>query len=144
MSHAAADSPRDAVRGALRVFRHPRKWLALWFVMIAMVIAGSLMPARELPQAPFDGFDKIEHLLGYFILSAYAALLFGRLRARAYAAAALVAVGIGLEFAQALLTTSRQAELADAVFNAIGVLAGMAVAATPFADLLQRLDARLR
>ncbi|HSM11524.1 MAG TPA: VanZ family protein [Lysobacter sp.] len=112
--------------------------------MIAMVVFGSLLPAGELPPVPFHGFDKVEHLLGYFVLSAYAGMLFARMRTRALCAAGLVALGIGLEFAQAALTVSRQADPADALFNAMGVLAGLAVAATPAANLLQRLDARWR
>lgn len=134
---------RPATR-LLREFRRPGLWLGLWAVMILAVVAGSLLPARDLPPAPFDGFDKVQHLLGYALLSAYAAMLFARMRARALAAAGLVALGIGLEVAQGMLTASRQADVADAMVNALGVLAGMAIAATPLARLLQRLDARWR
>ena len=128
----------------MRSLRRPALWLASWAVMIAAVTAGSLLPARELPPVPFNGFDKIQHLLGYFVLSAYAVMLFARMRTQALCAAGLVALGIGLELAQAALTVSREADPADALFNAMGVLAGLAIAATPLADLLQRLDARLR
>lgn len=128
---------------ALRDFRRPGLWLALWALMIVAVIAGSLLPARELPQMPFDGFDKLEHFFGYATLSAYAAMLFARMRAQALSAAGLVALGIGLEIAQSTLTASRLADPADAMVNAMGVLAGLGSAATPFARLLQRLDARL-
>ena len=129
---------------ALREFRRPGLWLALWALMIATVIAGSLLPARELPPMPFDGFDKFQHLFGYAVLSAYASMLFARMRAQALAAAGLVALGIGLELAQAALTSSRQADPADALVNALGVLAGLAVAATPLAQWLRRLDGRWR
>ena len=129
---------------ALREFRRPGLWLALWALMIATVIAGSLLPARELPPVPFDGFDKFQHLFGYAVLSAYASMLFARMRAQALAAAGLVALGIGLELAQAALTSSRQADPADALVNALGVLAGLAVAATPLAQWLRRLDGRWR
>ncbi|HEY5612716.1 MAG TPA: VanZ family protein [Lysobacter sp.] len=112
--------------------------------MIATVIAGSLLPARELPPMPFDGFDKFQHLFGYAVLSAYASMLFARMRAQALAAAGLVVLGIGLELAQAALTASRQADPADALVNALGVLAGLAVAATPLAQWLRRLDGRWR
>ncbi len=128
----------------LRDFRRPGLWLALWALMVAAVIAGSLLPARELPPMPFAGFDKLEHLLGYAVLSGYAAMLFARRRVQALSAAGLVALGIAIELAQAALTASRQADPVDAVVNAVGVLAGLAVAATPLAQLLQRLDARLR
>ena len=133
---------RPATR-VLRGFRRPGLWLGLWMLMIMAVVAGSLLPARGLPPVLFDGFDKVQHLLGYALLSAYAAMLFARMRARALAAAGLVALGIGLEIAQGMLTASRQADIADAMVNALGVLAGLAVTATPLARLLQRLDTRL-
>lgn len=135
--------PRTATR-VLREFRRPGMWLGLWAVMILTVVAGSLLPARELPPVPFDGFDKVQHLLGYAVLSAYAAMLFARMRGQALAAAGLVALGIGLEVEQGMLTASRQADVADAMVNALGVLAGMAITATPLARLMQRLDARWR
>ena len=129
---------------ALRSLRRPALWLAAWVAMIAAVAIGSLLPAGELPPVPFDGFDKVQHLLGYFVLSAFAVMLFARMRTQALCAAGLVALGIGLEAAQAALTVSREADAADALFNAVGVLAGLAIAATPLANLLQRLDARWR
>lgn len=137
-------TPTRPAIGALREFRRPGLWLGIWALMIGAVIAGSLLPAGELPPVPFAGFDKIEHFLGYAVLSAYATMLFARLRAQALAAAGLFALGIGLEVAQGMLTASRQAGVADALVNAFGVLAGLAVAAMPLARLLQRLDARWR
>lgn len=129
----------------MRDFQRPRVWLGLWAAMIVAVIVGSLLPARELPPMPFDGFDKLEHLFGYAVLSAYAGMLFLRMRAQAMAAAGLVALGIGLELAQAALTVSRQADLADAMVNTVGVLAGLtsALCWPWWACLLQRFDARL-
>lgn len=134
---------RPAIK-ALREFRRPGLWLGLWALMVAAVVAGSLLPARDLPSAPFDGFDKFQHFFGYAVLSAYAAMLFARLRAQAQAAAGLFALGIGLEVAQGMLTASRQADLADAMVNALGVLGGLAITATPLARLLQWVDARWR
>lgn len=126
----------------MREFRRPGLWLALWGLMLLVVVVASLLPAPELPPVPFSGFDKIEHFLGYAVLSAYAVMLLARMRAQAWAAASLVALGIGLELAQATLTATRQADPGDALFNAAGVLAGLLVAATPMASWLQRFDAR--
>lgn len=128
----------------MRPFRRPRLWLLIGLAMVGAVVMGSLLPASGLPPVPFDGFDKVQHLLGYAALSTYAVMLFGRLRAQAMCALGLVALGIGLEFAQEALTSTRQADPADALFNSLGALAGLAVSATPLADLLQRLDARWR
>jgi VanZ family protein len=128
--------------GLLREFRWPYRWLALWGLMLATVIATSLLPARDLPPTPFSGFDKVEHLLAYAVLSAYAVMLFPRVRTQALVAAGLIALGVGLEFAQATLTDSRQADSADALANALGALAGLLIGPTPLADGLLRLEAR--
>ena len=126
----------------LRGFRRPRLWLALWGLMLAAVIVASLLPAGDLPPAPFDGVDKVEHFLGYAVLSAYAVMLFARRRTQALAAAGLIALGIGLEIAQGALTVSRAADSADALANALGVLAGLALAPTPLASALLWFDGR--
>lgn len=131
------------MRGVLRDFRRPRLWLAIGMLGLLAVIGLSLLPARGLPPVPFSGFDKVGHFLGYATLSAYGGMLFARMRPQTWTAAGLVALGIGLEFAQAQLTDSRMGDLRDAVANTLGVLAGLVSASTPLARLLQRLDARL-
>ena len=109
--------------------------------MIAVVIIGSLLPALLLPDLP-EGSDKIEHLLGYAILAAMAVQVFATRRALLSAALFLVALGIGIEFAQDLLTTTRQMDAWDAVANTCGVALGMTMALTPIRDALLRKDAR--
>ena len=135
-------APRGAV---LREFRRPRLWLAIGALGVLVLVGLSLLPARDLPPAPFSGFDKLGHFLGYAVLSAYGGMLFARMRAQTWAAAGLVALGFGLEFAQAQLTDSRSGDLHDALANTLGVLAGLMAASTSprWACLLQRLDARL-
>jgi len=130
--------------GVLRAFRHPRLWLALWGLLIASVIVGSLLPADELPVPPFAGFDKLEHAFGYGVLSAYAVMLFARRRTQAWAAVGLLALGIAIELAQAGWTTSRSGDPSDVLADLVGVLAGLAIASTACARGLQRLDGWLR
>lgn len=126
----------------LRDFRRPRLWLALWLCAIAAVIVLSLTPPP--PMAVPRNFDKVEHLLGYGLLSLGSVLLFARRPAQWGAAAALVALGVALEFAQAAFTQDRFADVADALANTTGVLLGQLCSWTPVAGLLLRLDARLR
>ncbi|MDQ3287875.1 MAG: VanZ family protein [Pseudomonadota bacterium] len=133
----------DPAESLLRAFHRPRLWVLLGVGMVGLVMLGSLLPARDLPPVPFNGFDKVQHLLGYAALSTYAVMLFARPRMQAICAVGLVVLGVGLEFAQASMTNSRQADPADALFNSLGVLAGLLVAATPLAALLQRVDCRL-
>jgi VanZ family protein len=112
---------------ALRPLRWPRLWIAAWIAMIAVVLIGSLLPAQRLPPPAFDGVDKLQHLLGYALLAGYAVLLFARTRLQLFAMAGLVALGIGIEFAQDALTTSRRADVADVGANTLGVLLGWSV-----------------
>jgi len=107
--------------------------------MIALVIVGSLLPALLLPDLP-AGSDKIEHLLGYAILSASAVQLFATRRALLFAAIGLVLLGVGIEVAQDALTTTREMDVWDAMANTLGVIAGMATAMLPLRDSLLKLD----
>ncbi|UHQ23728.1 VanZ family protein [Lysobacter sp. 5GHs7-4] len=127
----------------LRAFRAPRRWLALGAAGVIAVIAVSLLPAGDLPPSPFANSDKVGHFLTYALLSAYACMLFARMRPQALSAAALIVLGVGLEYAQALLTDSRMGDSRDAFANALGVLAGLMTAPTRLALMLQRIDGRL-
>jgi VanZ family protein len=130
--------------GVLRTFRRPRLWLALWGLLVAGVIVGSLLPADELPAPPFAGFDKLEHAFGYGVLSAYGVMLFARRRTQAWAAVGLVVLGMAIEIAQARWTSSRSGDPTDVLADLVGVLAGLSIASTALARGLQRIDDWLR
>ena len=127
----------------MRRFRRPRLWLSAWLALFVLIAAGSLMSADKLPPVDLDGFDKLQHFVGYAALSVGAVMLFARLRIQALAALAIIGFGIGIEFAQTSLTVDRMGDAADVLANTLGVLAGLLLSATPVARWLQRLDARL-
>lgn len=134
----------DAPKGPwLRSFHTPGRWLALGAAGVLAVIAVSLLPAGDLPPSPFAGSDKVGHCLTYAALSAYACMLFARMRPQALCAAGLIVLGVALEYAQASLTDSRMGDGRDALANALGALLGLATASTPLALMLQRIDNRL-
>jgi VanZ family protein len=120
--------------------RHARRWLALWWVAVVLVVVVELLPAILLPQVPAGG-DKVEHLLGYGLLAFAAVQLFQR-RALWRVGVGLAALGMALEIAQGTLTTTRSFDLADELANSAGVLLGLAGAFTPLRDLLPRLVGR--
>lgn len=126
----------------MKPLRHPRFWLALWLLAIAVVVVLSLGPPLALPEAP-KNTDKLEHALGYFLLAAAAVQLFAAKRRLAIAGLGLVLLGVGLEWAQGTFTVNRTADPLDALANTLGVLAGLGVALTPLRDLLLRLEGRL-
>lgn len=126
---------------ALKPLRRPRLWLGLWIVAIVVLIVICLVPLDSLPPLPANS-DKLEHLFGYFVLSATAVQLFGSRRALLLSAVGLIALGIGIEIAQGY-TAYRSSDLADALANTLGVLLGMATAVTPWRDLLLRMEKRV-
>lgn len=124
----------------VKPLRRMRMWLALWCLGIVALVVVCLLPGPDLPRVPVN--DKLEHALAFALLASSAVQLFTRGRALATVAAGLLALGVGIEFAQALFTTTRAMELADVVADAIGIGAGMAVAWTPLRDALLHIDRR--
>ena len=125
----------------LKPLRHPRLWLSLWWLAVALVFVVCLVPAPDLPMAP-PGGDKLEHLLAYFLLAAGAVQLYRGRRALWRVAIGLVVLGIVVELAQGALTTTRSMDPWDAVADAIGAAIGFASILTPWRDLLLRIDGR--
>ena len=125
-------------RGVLKPLRRPWLWLGLWLGAIAAVVVLSLVPPPDVDLP--EGADKVEHVLAYAALAAGAVQLFASRRALAWVGVAMVGLGVGLEVAQDLATTSRTMDQGDAWANLLGVVAGLATAFTPLRDLLLRLE----
>ncbi|WP_305804311.1 VanZ family protein [Stenotrophomonas sp. YIM B06876] len=130
-----------AVIAALKPLRRPWLWLGLWWIAVLAVVVVCLMPPPPLPPLP-DNSDKIEHLLAYFLLAAGAVQLWRSGRVLLGIGLGLVAMGIGIEWAQGAWTDTRMADPMDALANSLGVVAGMATALTPLRDWLLRAQAR--
>lgn len=124
---------------SLRGFRKPWLWLGIWACGWLLCIALSLLPPPRLEAPP--GSDKLGHLLAYFLLAGWAAMLFRGWRALLLAGLSLLLLGAGLEVLQATLTRSRLGEWQDLAANALGILAGLSLARTRVATGLQRLEA---
>lgn len=116
--------------------RHRRFWLGLWWCAVLAVIAVCLLPPAPLPELPQNS-DKLEHFLAYFILAGSGIQLWRGRRALSALGIGLVGLGLGIELAQSLLTSTRVADAMDALANTIGVFAGISLAATPLGRLLQ-------
>ena len=112
-------------------------WLALWFTGIAAVVVVCLVPGQDLPRIPLS--DKVEHALAFAALAASAVQLFVRGLPLLVAAVGLLALGVGIELAQAGFTTTRAMEGADVVADAIGIVAGALLAWTPLRDVLLKV-----
>ena len=126
---------------SLKPFRRPLLWSVLWCMAVASVVVLSLMPMPDLGDLP-EHSDKFEHFITYAVLACGAVQLYPRWRSLLVVGVALVLMGIGLEYAQRALTTTRMMDRADALANTLGVIAGLAVQLTPFRDALLRFDTR--
>lgn len=133
--------PRRRLGRSLKPFKRPWLWSGLWTLAIAVVVIGSLLPARDLPTLGVG--DKFEHAFAYAALAAGAVQLFQRRLSWGMVCVLLVLLGIGMEYAQGSMGLGRSADRADALANAFGVLIGLATAFTPLRDALLRIDRRL-
>jgi len=101
--------------------------LALGWLMVLAILWLSLTPSP--PTLDVALGDKLGHLGAYGALMFWFARLYDGRTTRIAYAVAFVAMGIGLEFAQAA-TGHRHFELLDMAANALGVLLGWAAAVT--------------
>jgi len=124
----------------LKPLRRSGLWLVLWCAAVLAVIVVCLIPPP--PLALPQNSDKVEHFLAYFLLAGSAVQLFTPRRTLLWVGVGLVAMGIGIEWAQGALTTDRMADPMDALANTTGVVAGLLLAFTPLRDLLLRLQPR--
>lgn len=125
----------------MKPFRRPWLWLGVWLVAVLAVAALSLMPPAPLPELPSGG-DKVEHFLAYCLLAMGAVQLFVSRASWLLAGAGLIAMGIGLEYAQGAYTVTRMQDPFDALANTLGVAAGLATAMTPLRDAWLRVERR--
>lgn len=124
----------------MKPLRHRKAWLALWLLGVTSVIVVCLLPGPDLPDLRVS--DKLEHALAFALLAASAVQLFERGRALVAVAFGLLALGIGIELAQGLLTTTRDMDAADVVADSVGIAAGLSVALTPLRNLLLHIAGR--
>jgi hypothetical protein len=110
--------------------RRQRLFRALLAVWLACVILGSLASGSELASLektfPFLAWsDKIQHFGAYGVLAVLWMLALEG-RRRVTAALSMIFLGVQLEAAQHF-APGRTPDLGDAVANALGVVAGMAL-----------------
>jgi VanZ family protein len=122
----------------LRAFARPRVWLGIWIFGWLLAITLSLVRPPSIGLDVPDS-DKLGHLLAYFTLSAWAVMVFATRRAQWLAALALVALGVGMEFAQGAFTDYRMQDPRDALANTVGVLLGLVIARARMQGWLQAL-----
>lgn len=126
----------------MRVFLKPKLWLGIWCFGWLLCIVLSLITPPDI-SVDMDNSDKLGHFLAYGTLSAWAVMIFQSKRAWWKSAAALVCLGISMEFAQGFLTSHRMMDWHDAMANTMGVGLGLCVSLLPMQLWLQRMDKKL-
>ena len=123
---------RDAaVRPRLRL-------LKLYYLLGAsMLMAVALLSLIPAPGVGVN--DKLSHLLTYFVLAGWFAVLATNRRLLGSSIAGLLLFGMLIELLQAL-SAYRQAEWADLAANTAGILLGALLYFTPLPRLLGLLD----
>jgi len=117
-------------------------WVALWLFAITMVMVLSLIPPPPVLLDLPKNSDKGQHFMAYFLLAFSATQLFYRGRFLWVVGLLLILLGISLEWAQGVLTTTRMADPWDALANTLGVTLGLVTSFTPLGNILLRLQSK--
>ncbi|MCP4766870.1 MAG: VanZ family protein [Gammaproteobacteria bacterium] len=117
---------------------NPLKLIRIWYTLGAMMLIAiavvSLIPIPDIGVG-----DKVSHLLTYFLLAGWFAMLARDRPVLCWILAALIAYGALLELLQGQ-TGYRYAEWGDVVANSTGALAGVALYFTPLRQLFRTID----
>ena len=111
-------------------------------MLVGLIVYQSLTPHPPEPLS-FPNADKLEHGMAYSLLSLWFCQIYLSLSSRMLVLAALIGLGIGLEFVQGW-TGYRFFDVWDMVANSIGVMLGFLLVLTPFGRLFILIEAAVR
>jgi VanZ family protein len=104
-------------------------WLTIAWGLVLLVVYLSLTPHPPEPVS-FDNADKLEHALAYAALSFWFCHIYRSASSRLIVIAALVGLGVVLEFVQGW-TGYRTFDVMDMLADSAGVLLGRMLVLTP-------------
>jgi len=116
--------------------------LGLGLLLVGLVIYLSLASLESMPSVEIPFSDKVEHFIAYGVMMLWFGQIIRGRRGAILTAAGLVALGVALEFIQAV-TPYRSFELSDMASNAVGVLAGFLLSRTRLGYMLFALERAL-
>ncbi len=112
-------------------------WFAMAYLLLLALGILSLIPAPDI-----GGSDKIAHFIAYAALSAWFSLLVEDRKSLWLILFGLIGYGLLLELLQSY-TSYRSGDMADAVANSFGVVAGLAFYFSPLRRMLREVDSWL-
>lgn len=118
-----------------------RLWVGIGWFGVVLLLYLSLTP--QPPEIPIDQGDKFGHAFAYAMLTYWWAQLLHAGRQRIRLAAALLALGIAIEYVQGW-TGWRSFDYYDMLADALGIAIGWLTAPPRTPDLLALLGARAR
>lgn len=118
-------------------FRYPGVWITLGWSMLAVIVYLSL--ARNTIDIPGSYGDKYGHVIAYGAAMFWFLQIYECVPSRIIAACGLLALGVGLEFAQAG-TGYRTFDYADMVADAIGIAIGWIASPPRTPHVLERVE----
>lgn len=135
------DFPEESMKGLFTAGRRPLRYFTVWrmigWLLVALIVYGSLMHSPpqviRVPQG-----DKIEHMFAYAVLMGWFLQLYTR-AVHLRLAAACIALGIGMEYAQ-LASGYRDFEYLDMVADGAGVCVAWLLGATVLGQVLSRFE----
>ncbi len=119
--------------------RFPHVWLSVGWLLVIVVILGSLLPGPVIREITPPLNDKFEHFSAYFALMIWFGGLYPRVKYLRIAGALLL-LGIALDVLQGTMTTTRSFELLDIAADAIGIAVALALASWLLEGWCQRLE----
>ena len=121
--------------------RFAKFWLALGWLLIALIVFLSLWPEPPQPLA-FEQSDKFVHSVVYMLLMLWFTNLYPRSYHHPRLSTAFFAMGICLELLQGMIE-HRTFSYADILANGFGILLASLLAKTHLATWLSRFDSWL-
>ncbi len=115
-------------------------WVWVGWALVLSAVFLSLTPQPI--SIPVEQGDKAGHVAAYAVLMLWFAQLYSGVNCRLLLAGAFLALGIGLEFAQAL-TGIRTFEFADMLADGVGVVLGWLMAPPRTINFLHRVEIAL-
>lgn len=103
-----------------------RNWLCVLSLILIIVIIFLSLGSIQQVKVTINNMDKLAHGFAYFVLGLVAVPALGKIRAL-YVWGGLSLIGIGLEIAQGVMKTGRQADFFDALANASGAFCAVFV-----------------
>lgn len=114
-------------------------WLMLGYCLLSFIIYVSIDTLPLQIDMGFDWQDKLLHTLAYFVLMFWFMQIYYQRRAKLVLAVVFATVGVSMEIVQAY-TPERLFEYADMVANALGVVIGLLLSATPLRGMLTAFE----